>query len=266
MRSIDGHAALLERRVVVEHRAGARSGKRARCPRAGRGAHFAPQRRGPRWPRAGWRGPCRRHVEQDEGADLLRVGRGIGLRAADPALQELHPRRGLLAVEEDEAQLRRARRAAIRCSARAAATTTAPPARHRWPRRSPGCPACRSARRARSRASCPGSVPTTFCMPGGSPGTASRCPDGSSDARRAASRRDASDPAGRGPSATCSRSRPHAQAPSKRAAVERGGATLAARAGGSRRVGVVGTARGAGIPGFPTRPARCRGRPGSPGR
>ena len=177
--------------MVVEHRAGRAGPGTARLSAdpPGRGAQPSSTARGPSRPPAGWRGRVVADlVEQDERADRLRVVlRHVGLRAAHAAVAgSCPPRRRLLAVEEDEAQLRRVRpggRSArsVACELRRRRRRRT---RRRWRRRSPGTSSrCRSARRARSPGACRAACRRRCCSPAARPGTASRRPDGSSDAQ-----------------------------------------------------------------------------------
>ena len=95
-------------------------------------------------------------VEQDELADLLGVLGRVGLGAAQAGAVEVAVVGGLLAVEGDEADRRRVLGALglLPARARSRASPRSRP-RRRWRRRSPGCPWCRSGRRARSACPCP---------------------------------------------------------------------------------------------------------------
>ena len=130
MRSIAGHAARGERRVVVEDLgdrvpAGKAAPTPTRSAAARSRAHSAASEPASRGIRRSLVGD---EVEQHERAQLAAVAARVGLRAAQAGRVEVGLVVGrLLAVEEHEAQLGRAGRALARRSARASSTTAAVP-------------------------------------------------------------------------------------------------------------------------------------------
>ena len=113
-------------------------------------------------------------------AELVRVLLGVGGRAAQARLQERPVVvRGLLAVEQHEAQLGRVRGPLDRDAARARARPP-PPCRRprRWRRRTRAAASCRSAPRSRSPACCR-AAGRRCCAARGWPGTDSKLPRGS---------------------------------------------------------------------------------------
>ena len=140
-------------------------------------------------------------VEQDQRAQLVGVAARVGLRAAHAGARgsrgrRRSPPRRRTARSAAPARPWAAWRGAARAPARAPRRCRP---RRRWRRRSPAGPWCRSARRPRPPASCPGMRPTMLRRPGW-PGTASKCPRGSACLSRTASLRSTGEPAGRGPS------------------------------------------------------------------